>query len=105
MDISGLDRPDPFKTYDNDVLQYIHLRYQQRNGRKCITIIEGLGDLIDHNKLLKTFKKKFCCNGNINKDKQLGNILQLSGDHRKDIKLYLINHHNIISEHIFIHGI
>eukprot|EP00760_Papus_ankaliazontas_P011506 PhM_4_TR14814/c0_g1_i1/m.2915 len=42
----------------------IHIRVQQRNGRKSVTTIQGLGEEIDHAKLLKAVKKEFGCNGN-----------------------------------------
>lgn len=38
---------------------YIHLRIQQRNGRKTLTTIQGLPDELDQKKLLKAFKKVF----------------------------------------------
>lgn len=46
----------------------IHIRYQQRNGRKSLTTIEGLNHYLDEHqteKLLRAFKKEFCCNGQI----------------------------------------
>jgi translation initiation factor 1 len=37
--------------------QYIHLRIQQRNGRKTLTTVQGLPAELDQKKLLKAFKK------------------------------------------------
>ena len=53
----------------------VHIRCQQRNGKKCITSIQGLANLhpdLDFKKLLKAFKKQFSCNGSIVEDKELG---------------------------------
>ena len=41
----------------------IHIRVQQRNGRKCITTIQGLDAALDLKKILKAIKKDQCCNG------------------------------------------
>ena len=41
----------------------IHIRVQQRNGRKCITTVQGLDSQLDLKKILKAIKKAECCNG------------------------------------------
>ena len=35
----------------------IHIRVQQRNGRKCITTVQGLDPQLDHKKIIKAIKK------------------------------------------------
>ncbi|CAN7121583.1 unnamed protein product, partial [Brassica rapa subsp. narinosa] len=40
--------------------EYVHIRVQQRNGRKSLTKKEYI-----YSKILKDFKKKFCCNGTL----------------------------------------
>ena len=37
----------------------IHIRIQQRNGRKTLTTVQGLSDEIDKKKLVRAFKKDF----------------------------------------------
>lgn len=83
----------------------IHIRLQQRNGRKSLTIIQGLDELIDFEKVNKSFKKEFCCNGCIVKDKQIGIVIQLQGDQRENVKNFLINKEVSSKEFITIHGI
>jgi len=34
----------------------VHIRVQQRNGRKCITLIEGLADDLDIKRICKVLK-------------------------------------------------
>ena len=107
MDLSNLDNNDPFQEADQvGFNQPIHLRIQKRNGRKSITIIEGLLDLLDNNiqlpsskQILKTFKKNLSCNGSI-KD----SVYQLSGDQRMNIRSFLIHQLKIESDTIHIHG-
>jgi translation initiation factor SUI1 len=44
---------------------YVHIRIQQRNGRKTLTTASGINQEINFDKVLKVFKKAFCCNGTI----------------------------------------
>lgn len=39
----------------------VHVRVQQRSGRKCITTVQGLADDLDLKRILKAFKKNFRC--------------------------------------------
>src|SRR5439155_25661549 len=71
-----------------------HIKLQQRNGKKCITLVEGL-DKFDKEKtnefmekMSKQFRKTFNCAATIKKPE---NIIQLQGDHRQKIKDLLIN--------------
>ncbi|GMP65485.1 hypothetical protein CsSME_00026246 [Camellia sinensis var. sinensis] len=43
--------------------EYVHIRIQQRNGRKSLTTVQGLKKEFSYNKILKDLKKEFCCNG------------------------------------------
>jgi translation initiation factor 1 len=83
----------------------VHIRLQQRNGRKSLTIIQGLDEIIDFEKIIKLFKKEFCCNGCIVKDKQLGIVIQLQGDQRDNVKNFLINKEISCEHFIKTHGI
>ena len=58
----------------------VHVRVQQRNGRKCITTVAGLADDLDIKRICKAFKKNFSCNGAVQKDLEVGEVIQLSGD-------------------------
>ena len=82
----------------------IHIRVQQRNGRKCITTVQGLADDLDIKKLAKALKKTFQCNGCVNQDVELGEILQLSGDQRTNIKDFFVDQEVCFEDQIVIHG-
>ena len=60
----------------------VHVRVQQRNGRKCITTVAGLADDLDIKRICKAFKKNFSCNGAVQNDLEVGEVIQLSGDQR-----------------------
>ncbi|KAK8964963.1 hypothetical protein KSP40_PGU022027 [Platanthera guangdongensis] len=52
--------------------EYVHIRVQQRNGRKSLTTVQGLKKAFSKTKILKDLKKEFCCNGTVVEDPELG---------------------------------
>ncbi|KAJ5594459.1 uncharacterized protein N7459_000667, partial [Penicillium hispanicum] len=95
MSIENLKTFDPFAEADEDTGEtkqsqnYIHIRIQQRNGRKTLTTVQGLPKKFDQKKILKVIKKKFACNGTIVADSEMGEVIQLQGDQRKDVQEFL----------------
>ncbi|KAG9205670.1 hypothetical protein B5807_08052 [Epicoccum nigrum] len=97
MSIENLKTFDPFAEADEGTGEkssaqsqdYIHIRIQQRNGRKTLTTVQGLPKKFDQKKILKVIKKKFACNGTIVADTEMGEVIQLQGDQRKDIQDFL----------------
>ena len=80
----------------------------ERNGRKTLTTVQGLPKKFDQKKILKVIKKKFgmsfvtyacvsgpdanyilACNGTIVSDTEMGEVIQLQGDQRKDVQEFL----------------
>ncbi|KAI8544832.1 hypothetical protein RHMOL_Rhmol08G0325400 [Rhododendron molle] len=57
----------PFAEANDDSVEkaYIHIRIQQRNGKKSLTTVQGLKKEFSFEKVLKDLKKEFCCNGTI----------------------------------------
>ncbi|CAI9088393.1 OLC1v1022702C1 [Oldenlandia corymbosa var. corymbosa] len=100
---------DPFAGIDDETVapgakEYVHIRVQQRNGKKCVTTIQGLDKKLSFEKILKALKKEFCCNGNVVVDKELGKVIQLQGDQRKNASQFLINDGLVKKDLIKIHG-
>ncbi|KAL4197911.1 hypothetical protein AMTRI_Chr04g253490 [Amborella trichopoda] len=83
---------------------YVHVRVQQRNGRKCLTTVQGVKKEFNYNKILKDFKKEFCCNGTVVQDKELGQVIQLQGDQRKNVSNFLVQAGIVKKDNIKIHG-
>jgi hypothetical protein len=54
-----------------------------------LTTVQGLPKKFDQKKILKVIKKKFACNGTIVADTEMGEVIQLQGDQRKDIQDFL----------------
>lgn len=84
--------------------EYVHIRVQQRNGKKCLTTVQGLKKQFSYEKILKDLKKEFCCNGNVVQDKELGKIIQLQGDQRKNASQFLVQAGLVKKDQIKIHG-
>lgn len=79
----------------------IHLRIIQRSGRKTLTIIEGLEHFIDDlKKTTKYFRKSFCCTGSIDSE----NVVKLTGDHRNDVRNWLVEKNYANEDQIVVHG-
>ena len=135
---------------------YVHIRVQQRNGRKSLTTIQvreraerggeqrgrgargrgrgrqrqaatqpssffslspapsslsrlpsspkGLEKGYDYKKVLKAFKKEFCCNGTVVEDAEVGHVIQLQGDQRKNASTFLVENKLVKKGALKIHG-
>ncbi|KAJ4981271.1 hypothetical protein NE237_032108 [Protea cynaroides] len=100
---------DPFAEANADdssagTKEYVHVRVQQRNGRKSLTTVQGLKKDFSYNKILKDLKKEFCCNGTVVQDSELGQVIQLQGDQRKNVSTFLVQAGIVKKERIKIHG-
>ncbi|KAK9041682.1 hypothetical protein V6N11_016772 [Hibiscus sabdariffa] len=84
--------------------EYVHIRIQQRNGRKSLTTVQGLKKEFSYNKILKDLKKEFCCNGTVVQDPELGQVIQLQGDQRKNASTFLVQAGVVKKDNIKIHG-
>jgi translation initiation factor 1 len=70
----------------------VHVRIQQRKGRKTWTTIQGLKaehDLLEA--IVKAFKKEFACGVKLTPDPEHGKVLQLQGDQRTKVCAWLSN--------------
>lgn len=93
----------PSSNFDSQT-NFVHLHFQKRNARQCLTAVRGLPADLDMKKLTRHFKKAWCCNGSTTKHSQWGDIIQLQGDHRRDIFKFLMDEGISTKEEIKIHG-
>nr|AFK43238.1 unknown [Medicago truncatula] len=84
--------------------EYVHVRVQQRNGRRSLTTVQGLKKEFSYSKILKDLKKEFCCNGTVVEDPELGQVIQLQGDQRKNVSTFLVQAGIVKKEKIKLHG-
>mmetsp|Transcript_55490 Transcript_55490/g.130952 ORF Transcript_55490/g.130952 Transcript_55490/m.130952 type:complete len:112 (-) Transcript_55490:463-798(-) len=99
-DINTLD--GAFNANNNPTFR-VHLRVQQRTGRKYLTIMEGLPDEFDAKKILKALKKISASNGCI-VDYDGKSIIQLQGDQRQLITDFLTTEGICTRDQLIIHG-
>ncbi|KAF5184253.1 translation factor SUI1-like protein [Thalictrum thalictroides] len=147
LDFQVAAKIDPFAEAEDSgtgVQEYVHIRIQQRNGKKSLTTVQGLkADKVDekktkgvktttdkgnektekglktvkvnekadkaaggggYDKILKLCKKEFCCNGSVVEDKELGKVIQLQGDQRKNVANLLVKAGIVKKDFIKIHG-
>eukprot|EP00116_Pleurobrachia_bachei_P016484 sb/3476746/ len=107
--ITNLDRRDPFadvmeEQEDGVQKEDIHIRIQQRNGRKTLTTIQGISQSYDLKRIIKAVKKEFHCNGTVVDHPEYGEVLQLQGDQRKNVKDFLSAIGIARIEQIKVHG-
>lgn len=53
----------------------VHINFQQRTTRKCITIIQGLDADLDFDKLAKYFKKTWHCAAAVKESDEYGTVI------------------------------
>ncbi|PHU04510.1 Protein translation factor SUI1 -like protein [Capsicum chinense] len=69
-----------------------------------MTVVQGLRKEFSYKKILKDLKKEFCCNENVVQDKDLGIVIQLQGDQRKNVSHFLVTAGVVKKNQIKIHG-
>jgi len=107
MSFENLKSYDPFADTGGDdepAQGHIHIRIQQRNGRKTLTTVQGLPKDYDPKRILKTLKKDFATNGNVVQDELLGEVIQFQGDQRSKIQDFLVSQLGLEKKNIKIHG-
>lgn len=103
---------DPFQQQDIFAASSLaknkyHVRVQQRNGRKCITTLDGLEDDLDLKRICRAMRNAFSCNGNVTQKEDGSEVIQLQGDQRENIKQWLLEKEVILKHEvhrIMIHG-
>lgn len=106
--ILNLESKDPFsepqKGGGASSEGHIHIRIQQRNGRKTLTTVQGIAEDYDKKKIVKVCKKEFACNGTVVDHPEYGEVIQLQGDQRKVISDFLLQTGLAKKDQIKMHG-
>jgi translation initiation factor 1 len=97
-----------FKNHGTITKNKYHIRVQQRNGRKCITTLDGLEDDLDLKRICKAMRNAFSCNGNVvYKDDGESGVIQLQGDQRDNIRVWILEQEILLkneADRIVVHG-
>lgn len=105
--IVNLQSRDPFAD-DNEGSgsqeRDVHIRIQQRNGRKTLTTVQGISADFDLRRIVKACKKEFACNGTVVEHPEYGEVIQLQGDQRNKIGQFLQKTGIAAASRIKVHG-
>ncbi|KNC84370.1 protein translation factor SUI1 [Sphaeroforma arctica JP610] len=111
MSIMNLDKFDPFADAETRTdegggrqVDLVHIRLQQRTGRKTLTTVQGLSADYDKKLLVKAFKKEFACNGTVVDHSEYGDVIQLQGDQRTSICDFLTREGLVRKDKLKVHG-
>ncbi|CAG0913520.1 unnamed protein product [Notodromas monacha] len=109
MSIQNLSTFDPFSDAHGGASErvqdtLVHVRIQQRSGRKTLTTVQGLSAMFDLKKIVRACKKEFACNGTVVEHPEYGEVLQLQGDQRENICQFLTRCGLVKADQLKVHG-
>jgi translation initiation factor SUI1 len=86
----------------------IHIRTQQQ-GRRWLTIIEGLDDDLDQARIARAMKKTLHCAAKAKKDEHENDIILLQGNHASEVAEWLVVNEVLTAkeakERLVVHGV
>jgi translation initiation factor SUI1 len=83
----------------------ITISVSNRTGKKLQTFVYGFANDLDLPKILRHFKKTFNCTGSIENSEEFGEVIKLTGDHKKPVLVFLIKEEICKAEDITIKGV
>jgi translation initiation factor 1 len=107
MDFDDFTQNDNNKSTnaENTASESIDIHVKQRNGRKRITTVEGLGNDKDNLKSIsKELRKKMSCSGSVNSNDDGEYFIKFSGKNTAVIIQYLMEKLHYKREQIHVHG-
>ena len=86
-------------------LKKVVIQVQRRNGRQCFTIVSDIAEDLDSHRICRYLKKTLNCGGNILKDKELGEIMRLTGDQKQAVIDFFLEQEIYKGDEIIVKGI
>ena len=86
-------------------LKKVVIQVQRRNGRQCFTIVSDIAEDLDLHRICRYLKKTLNCGGNILKDKELGEIMRLTGDQKQAVINFFIEQEIYKGDEIIVKGV
>ena len=93
------------ETFTNEIKNKVTISKQQRNCRKCWTLIENFAENLENEeikKFIKTVKKSQCCNGSYQVDDK---VIQIQGDQTDFVKDLICNKYDYSEDDILVKGV
>ena len=86
-------------------IKKVVIQVQRRNGRQCFTIVSDIAEDLDSHKICRYLKKTLNCGGNILKDKELGEIIRLTGDQKQAVIDFFLEQEIYKGDEIIVKGV
>jgi translation initiation factor 1 len=86
-------------------IKKVVIQVQRRNGRQCFTIVSDIAEDLDSHKMCRYLKKTLNCGGNILKDKELGEIMRLTGDQKQAVVDFFLEQEIYKGDEIIVKGV
>jgi translation initiation factor 1 len=86
-------------------IKKVVIQVQRRNGRQCFTIVSDIAEDLDSHRICRYLKKTLNCGGNILKDKELGEIMRLTGDQKQAVIDFFLEREIYKGDEIIVKGI
>ncbi|KEG05759.1 translation factor SUI1 [Trypanosoma grayi] len=98
---------DQQKRSVQDVLgaQKVHIRVQQRKGKKFVTSVQGLNPALNFRRINREFQRRWGCNGTVITTPDAGTVIQLQGNWSEDIKKFLLHENMATEQNLEIHSL
>merc|ERR1712087_252001 len=103
-DVVGVCRQNSEKELKGKTESMVHIRYQQRSGRKGVTTVAGLPRTIEFKPLAKRMKKKWSTNATLMDCEEMGMVIQLQGDLRHEIGVFVVKEGLVEKAQVRVHG-
>ncbi|KPA79170.1 putative translation factor sui1 [Leptomonas pyrrhocoris] len=85
--------------------QKVHIRVQQRKGKKFVTTVQGLNQRLNFRRINREFQRRWGCNGTVINTTDAGTVIQLQGNWSENIKQFILDEHMTTEINLEIHSL
>ncbi|ESS70308.1 hypothetical protein TCDM_00752 [Trypanosoma cruzi Dm28c] len=85
--------------------QKVHIRVQQRKGKKFVTSVQGLNQALNFRRISREFQRRWGCNGTVIVTPDAGTVIQLQGNWSEEIKKFLLDENMATEQNLEIHSL
>jgi len=82
----------------------LHIRYQQRSGRKGVTTVEGLPRTLDFKALATRMKRLWSTSAAVREHADKGTVIQIQGDRRREVSAFVVEQRLVRKAQVRVHG-
>ncbi|ORC88722.1 translation factor SUI1 [Trypanosoma theileri] len=83
----------------------VHIRVQQRKGKKFVTSVQGLNQALNFRRINREFQRRWGCNGTVIETPEAGIVIQLQGNWSEEIRQFLLAENMATEQNLEIHSL